>query len=535
MPRADNALLSDRANFGQQAAPTSDATRDEHMAVVADESPRMFAGRRLQTSAWVYATVLLAAIVLWPTLAALVRIWGEMADYNHGYIVAVVVVIWLGGLRRQLDSRPAQTSWLGIGALAVSLALWLVAYRGNSELLQQLLLPIVMLFAVAACVGMRSAALIAAPLAYLYFAIPIWEYAVPLLQKLTTVAAEAALGVLGVPASFAGPEVTLPSGQFIITEDCAGKRYLLVALASAALMGVVQRLAARRMLVLLAGAATLSMLANWLRVSIIIYVGHITDMQHYLVAVEHVTFGWLVFLPLLAAIYLLSWRLSAGTVIAPSGVDLVRSARDSGATMVRVNAALLLLLTLFAAVGGSTSAVGHSALDAMPILTGEWQGPFPSNGWRAQFHEPHDQRQAAYKSGDSAVHVYVNLYRAQRQGRELVQYRNSVLGAGWSETGSMLPSQLEAGSASEQPRIVRDESGREWVLVSLYNVDGALTTSALVAQLEYGARALLRPVPSGVIALASPCNDDCRSAAGALQMFWRQAGARFIGMLHAED
>jgi exosortase len=499
------------------------------MAAVAEGSRRWVAVRRWPASAGTYAVLALAAIVLWPSVAALLRIWGEMADYDHSYVVAGVVLIWLGILRRKLDRAGLQGSWLALVALTVGLALWLIAYRGSSELLQQLLVPVVLFLAVTAAIGTRAAMLVAAPLGYLYFAIPVWEYCVPVLQKLTTVAVEAALGVLHVPANFSGPDVTLPMGRFTIAADCAGKRYLLVGLASAVLGGVFHRLDARRMALLLATTVGLSMVANWLRVAIIIYLGYVTDMQHYLVAVEHVTFGWFVFLPLLAAIFLISRRLG-GAAGAGNADDEQCPVANLRAPIART--AVLLLVVPIVAEVGSTSAKDSRALDALPIMTGAWQGPFPSQGWSPVFVGRDDHRQGAYVSGAGIIHVYLNLYRAQGQGRELVHYKNSVSGSGWSE-GAALAFQRDLWTG--QPWVARDESGRDWVLVSSYNVAGSLTTSPLIAQMLYGARALWHPVPSGVIAMATPCGTDCAGAAASLQAFWGANGSHFVAMLRTED
>jgi EpsI family protein len=415
--------------------------------------------------------------------------------------------------------------------------MWLIAFRASSELLQQLLLPVVLFLAVAAVAGRRGAMLVAAPLGYLYFAIPIWEYGVPLLQKLTTAAVEGALGVLNVPASFSGPDVTLPMGRFTIAADCAGKRYLLVGLASAVLAGLSYRHDLRRTALLLAISVALSMVTNWLRVAIIIYVGYVTEMRHYLVAVEHVTFGWFVFLPLLASIFLVARRL--GRFMKPDATtdsadaEVPAAANPGRASLVRMLSAVLLLLMPVMTGFGSAGAQRRS-LDALPIMTGDWQGPFPSHGWTPTFVGADDQRQGAYASGANSVDVYVNLYRAQGQGRELVHYKNSPYGPGWSVGDARLPL-MRHGLLSDPLQVARDEAGREWVLISVFNVDGSLTSSQLVAQLTYGSRALWHPVPSGVIAMASPCDTDCAAAAASLQAFWRTNGGRFIAMVHTED
>jgi EpsI family protein len=261
-------------------------------------------------------------------------------------------------------------------------------------------------------------------------------------------------------------------------------------------------------------------------------------MQHYLVAVEHVTFGWFMFLPLLGLTFLAAHRLgrSANRAAALDTVDdeELSAANSRRARIVRAQTAVLLLLVPIIARVGAAGSEGVGSLKALPILTGAWQGPFPSQGWSPLFVGTDEQRQGAYLSGRRSVHVYVNLYRAQRQGRELVHYKNSVYGVGWSEHGAGLLSSRSSLWGGE-PSVARDESGREWVLVSSYDVDGSLTTSPLIAQLTYGLRALWRPVASGTIAMASPCDADCAAAAESLQKFWRSNGSDFVAMLPREE
>jgi EpsI family protein len=491
--------------------------------------------RAVPTSAWVFALLAFGTIALWPTTLALVRIWGEMADYTHGYIVAAIVAVWLFKARGRVDRTQPTRSWLALGALAVVLIAWLIAHRANSELLQQVLFPLVLGISVAAAAGWRIAMIVAPPLAYLYFGIPLWEHAIPVLQQLTTVAAETALGILQVPASFAGTEVTLPSGKFVIAEDCAGKRYLLVGMTSAVFVGVMQQLPARRMVGLCLGAIALCLVANWLRVIAIIYLGHVTQMQHYLVAVEHVTFGWVVFVPLLIAIFTLSTLLSRGARLPSTDVDGSGSVTmtEQPRRAPRLEAAVLLLVALTAAMTSPASPSSRPELGAMPIITGSWQGPFPATGtWSPRYTGAIEHRQAAYNSVAGTVHVYVNLYESQQQGRELVHYQNSILGAGWSAMGSGQTDEVQRELTAANLRVGRDEVGRDWVVGRFYNIDGTLVATPFAAQLAYGARALLRPVPSGVIALASPCQKDCGAAAQAVGGFWRESRDEFVAMLH---
>ena len=58
--------------------------------------------------------------------------------------------------------------------------------------------------------------------------------------------------------------------------------------------------------------AVLSLLANWVRVYVIIEAGYLTNMQHYLVRVSHYWFGWGVFaLALVGFFWLTTWFTNA--------------------------------------------------------------------------------------------------------------------------------------------------------------------------------------------------------------------------------
>ena len=74
-------------------------------------------------------------------------------------------------------------------------------------------------------------------------------------------------------------------------QGCSGKRYLLVALAFAVLTVRVGGIACKRA-VLMVAARCGGAIVNWVRVIVIIYAGHLTNMEHYLVAQDHITFGW---------------------------------------------------------------------------------------------------------------------------------------------------------------------------------------------------------------------------------------------------
>lgn len=472
---------------------------------------------------WLVLGVCIAG--LWPTAVSLARIWREMFDYHHGFVIAAIAIGWLWRIRREIDACSVRPARAALPAVAISLLLWAIGYRGNSELMQQILLPVIVILAVCAAAGWQVGRRVAAPIAYLYFAIPLWEQLLPFLQALTTAVAESVLGLMGVPTQVEGHHVTIPSGHFSIIEGCSGKRYLVIALAFAALAAAIERLRWRRTLVLLAVAAGLALLTNWLRVVTVIYVGHVTQMQHYLVAHEHKSFGYALFIPLLLGILWIARRIGSGQTGEPSQQAAAVERRSWRADWVIVIGLAALPILVWARAPHEEPV---ARLAAMPIATGAWQGPLPAAGpWQPRFVNPAEERRAAYGMGGQRIELYLNVYGVQTQGHELVFHRNSIAPI----DRFTLIRRLPARAATPRAEIVAEGSGTRWVVTQTYKVGGWVTASPGVAQLYYGLHALVRPVPAGTLAVASRCDADCNSAERAIDEFWREHSGELVALI----
>lgn len=463
---------------------------------------------------------------LWPTVASLAGMWRDVFEYHHGILIAAITLAWLWRIRREIDACDARPVRAALPLVLLALLAWTVAYRANSELLQQVLLPVIPLLAIYAVAGPQVCRRVAAPLMYLYFAIPIWEQLLPLLQWLTTSVAESVLGFLGVPTQVEGHHVTIPSGRFSIIEGCSGKRYLVIGLAFSALAAAIEGLRWRRTLWLLAIATGLSLVTNWVRVVTVIYAGHVTQMQSYLVAHEHKSFGYALFVPMLFAILWTARRIARHQQVLPAPQVVRASEHRSRAAdwvIVMVLAALPILVWGRAPDHGVTA---H--LSAMPIATGTWQGPLPAAAaWQPRFVNPAEERRASYSVNGRRIELYVNVYALQTQGTELVFDRNSIAPAERFTLMRRLPRVADA-----PPAIVVRESGEQrWVVAQMYEVGGRLTTSPGLAQVYYGLHAIVRPVPAGTLALAVRCDADCNSAERTIDEFWRAHAAALTAII----
>src|SRR4030095_13781243 len=209
------------------------------MAIQSEHVGRLLRNRSM-TAPFVALAALVAAgtLGLWPTLVGLARIWLQMRDYHHGLLVVAVTLGWVFWRRGAINASGVRAEPKALALLAIVVLAWLVSYRANSELMQQLLIPIMLQLAVLAAFGRGIARLTFAPFAYLYFSIPVWEHLLPLLPSITAQVAETVLRLMGVVTHVDGHSVTIPEGTFDIVEGCSGKRYVVIGLAFATLAGV---------------------------------------------------------------------------------------------------------------------------------------------------------------------------------------------------------------------------------------------------------------------------------------------------------
>jgi exosortase len=237
------------------------------------------------------ATAVLAYLPAWAPL------WRA-----HGYFVAALALYLLYSARHDLRRTPIEpTPWALLLVVPVGVcALW--AARSQVPALQLLLLPPLILIAVSAAFGIRVARVTLVPVAFLYFAAPVWNLVLTgPLQALTTHVTALLAPALGLPVAFDGNTVSLPGGAtFTVTEACSGATFLVQGLAVATLLGELEHASLARRTRLLLGMVPVALLANWARVLLILGLGYGTDMRSPLATRDHVLFGFAIFFVVLA-------------------------------------------------------------------------------------------------------------------------------------------------------------------------------------------------------------------------------------------
>ncbi|HEY0941118.1 MAG TPA: EpsI family protein [Steroidobacter sp.] len=465
-------------------------------------------------------------VLFWPTTASLMHAWqdSDLATYTHGYLIVAVSVALLihKCLQHGEAGFDAKADWRALLPLALLSVLWLVALRTGVQAAHQFLLPILMWLWLYVVLGRRTAVRSAFAFAYLYLAIPLWGATGDLLQWGTVHAVDFMLQVTGVPAYVHDNFVQLAVGTFEIAGGCSGLHFFIVALAIGALYGEVHRDTLATRLRVIALAVALALLSNWIRVYLIILAGHFTQMQHYLVRVEHYRFGWAVFAIVMVLFFILVRRFPVADSSAATSPQ-----RDGESGALRPSAVALAFAALaigpaWNSLAAATPAEIPEEDEILPAGAGTWSGPQAAaddERWTPVFAGADVQRSGRYADATSTVHAYAAAYAFQTQGKELVGYENSVLGPGNQRVLSS--TRIEPHGALTE-LLLQDAEGRQALLWYYYRIGKLQTNREAIAQAWYGIASLASIPPSRVVALRAACVPDCDSARASLNSLLRQ-------------
>ena len=457
------------------------------------------------------ALVLLVCAVLFPTLASLHQRWTDTASitYLHGYLVAALAS-WLLIRAVASNPHPYQPERLLLIPLALLSVVWLVAHRAGIEIAHQTLLPVILLTALAAAVGRRTAFHCGFALAFLYFAIPIWDFGDGPLQALSVIGVKSMLLLTSIPVHVEGSTVHIPEGVFEIETSCNGMHFFIVALSLAALFGEIHRdsfkVRVRQMLL----AVVLALVCNWIRIYVVILAGHLTDMQHYLVRVSHYYFGWAVFVLCMAIFF---WLVSRTPLATPPSMRMSAVLPEPSGRRLAAGVVVALAVACSGPLLGTfaRAAAPPARADLLPVLD-TWQGPLESAAaWSPSYLGSDRSQRGEYRRAGMVATVFMAEYDQQRQGKELIGYGNSLLEG---LAGQMASEQLVPAPPGEAVQLeVAGPAGHFSVVTYFYEIGSTRRVNPLSTQLTYAVASLVRPVRSRAIAVHVACTRDCEAAA----------------------
>jgi exosortase len=226
--------------------------------------------------------------------------WLHDEDMGHGFLVPVVIAWIVWRERARLTAVPMKPTWWGFAVLAAAALLHFAAQLGAGLFAGSFALLLSMAGVTLALGGFRLLRALGFPLLLTLFMLPklaiVYNEATLPLQLTASRLASGMLSLSGVAAIREGNVLDVGGHQILVAEACSGIRYLLPLGFVAVVFGYVADPKPWMRVALLAAAVPLAIVVNAMRVAGAAYWSALDS------GTAHALWGWLLFLPCLAAL-----------------------------------------------------------------------------------------------------------------------------------------------------------------------------------------------------------------------------------------
>lgn len=479
---------------------------------------------------WIAGLYGLALIAIYyQTAWSMVAIWIRSETFAHGFLILPISLWLVWNRREELDAfRPQPVLPIALLLLPLSLG-WLLAWLVDVSVVQQLVLVAMLIVGCWAVLGHQLGRLLAFPLFFLFFAVPMGEGLIAPMMEYTATSTVWMIEMTGIPVYREGLHFALPTGRWSVVEACSGVRYIIASVTVGTLYAYLTYRSLSRRVIFVIVSAIVPIFANSARAYIIVMLGHLSGMK-IATGADHLVYGWFFFG---LVIFLLFWLGSffredhlphdpvqdgAKTHRAHgSGASLVSLVSVATVTWALALTGPLLARTVFA---GSVPELGKPL--AMPAAEAPWQeARFAVWWWRppARFA---GQQSAYYRDDGIVAGLYVQYLDGLFEQAEVIG--SSALFA-LEESHEKIVQQGKFGVRLEGVEVSVDEAqlrgrGSELLAWSWYLMGDLSTSNKYAAKLqEVKARLGLDAPGAYRIVLTMPLQSSVTETRSRMQRF----------------
>lgn len=489
---------------------------------------------RNHAHAWQTALPALLAVLAWTlfwyreTLVAMVTIWWRSETFTHAFLVPPISLWLIWRQRHALARLSPQPALAGLFLAVVAGIGWLLGELASVNAVTQLALVSLLVLAVPTLLGWRLALAMAFPLGYLFFAVPIGEFVMPLFMEWTADFTIAALQLTGIPVYREGLHFVIPSGKWSVVEACSGVRYLIASLVVGTLYAYLNYRSLRRRLIFVGVSLLVPIVANWLRAYMIVMIGHLSG-NTLAVGVDHLIYGWVFFGVVIMLMFWIGSRWAENPDPAEAvptvamAADQTAAARPWLATVLAAGVIALPHLALVMIESGNRK--GTPILE-LAVPEG-WRPTTAITSWQPAFEGASAELRRDFGREGQHAGVFIGYYRNQDYAHKLVSSSNTLVRSDNKEW-QQITGGTQALAIAGQPLQVRVAElrgpGDQRLLVwHWYWINGRLTASQSLAK-AYTALARLtgQGDDSAIVAVYAPKREG---SSPGLDTFVEAAGA----------
>lgn len=450
---------------------------------------------------------LVLGFLFWQEIVGAYRVWIGSTAYSHCFLVLPVALYLLWERRGVVASLGPQPDFRVLLLLPLLSVAWLLAAVLNILEIQQFLLLTMVQVTLLAVLGWRIYRLLLGPLLYLYLLVPSGDFLVPTLQDITARFVVWLLGVFHVPTFSDGIVISIPEGDFIVAEACAGLRFLIASIAFAAFFSLMVYRSWWRRTAFIALAMTVPIFANGIRAWGIIYLAHLTN-DVTAVEADHIIYGWGFFSAIILLLIVIGIRFADGGPVrpAPSNDAAPGFALRAPVVATALAVALAALGPLYTGFLESARWRLDLAQAAPPTVAAPWHlDAHFADTWEPNVVSPDREFRDSLSAGDRQVQRYIALYDAYGRHNNLVRSPNRIYDEdNWVRTtlGTTTVA-IDGKPATIDTAELRYENHNRLVWY-FYVVGGTVTGNPLEAKLRQAKLILSgRPAISAFVAIAT--------------------------------
>ncbi len=221
---------------------------------------------------WKVAAMLLVwAVAFAPIMPDMVTAWFSHSDNSHAVLVPLVSLYFFWDKRAEIRRTPSQGSNAGLILLIFCLLFYILSFIGGIAFFCRLALVTSLIAIVWCCMGTAILRILAFPLGFLFFMIPVPEtllgmVSYPLQLMATKISAEL-IGYCTIPIYREGNILFFINTQLEVAEACSGIRSIMSLTMISAIFAYISPGVVWHRVVLVVAAIPIAFIANILRVT----------------------------------------------------------------------------------------------------------------------------------------------------------------------------------------------------------------------------------------------------------------------------
>lgn len=409
------------------------------------------AGPAIRLAPWMAAAcaaVFATIAIFWEAFGNLLERWGAQQELSHSYFIPLISLWLVWTNRENVAASVGRPSTVGAGLFLAACLLALLGRITESFLFQQIGIVIAIAGLVAGFGGVSLLRATAAPIAFLFFAVPppfmlitilSWKF-----QEWSSVLGVSMLQLMNVPVFLTGNIIDLGDYKLQVAEACSGLRYLFPFISLGLMTAYIYRGPIWHKAVIVAATVPITIFMNSFRIAVTGGLVQAYGTSHAEGAL-HFFEGWVVFVLCLAALLgvvaalglLQRPRISAFAAL--GSPDLPKVAPSAG-RFGRLPAFALIAATGVIALVAARAASVEALIIPERARFAEIPAEFPD--WRHQVRELTPDVAEVIGADDTIVvdflspdGDYLNIYaaylEARRDGRSWHSPRQCIPGGGW--------------------------------------------------------------------------------------------------------